>query len=241
MSEKVLQVLICDDDQLMVEKMRYLVDAELKKHNLRWTFKTYNDGRKLLKEQNTNKEELIFLDIEMPRISGIEVAEQLMQSGRNRNVVFVTSHENLVFTSLKYFPFSFLRKSKMEQEIQEVVAQYVKKYEEAQKEFEYKVRMNVYRVPLTEIGYLTYFEHKITMTLTDGDKKEFRGTIKECEQKLISSHFYKANGGTVVNLRFCEMLEQNCFIMKDGSRIPVSREKKKEAKQRFLRSRRENT
>ena len=239
MKNKMLHVVICDDSSMIARKIERLVGDEMNKHNVKWSCAVYSNGLELLDSEKPESEELIFLDIEMPTISGLEVAEQLLSCGRNKNIVFVTSHENLVFNSLRYFPFYFLRKDHMEQEISDVIDQFIKKIDQNNKVFEYKIRSNVYRISIIKIGYLAYWNHNITITLLDGEVKEFRGSIKDCEKQLPTNYFFRANNGTIVNLSYCDRLEENYFVMKDGKKIQISRDRRKEAKLRFMKSWRE--
>ncbi len=52
---------------------------------------------------------ILFLDIDMPGIDGMEIAKRLEQTERRVKVIFVTNHADMVFTAIHYRPFRFIR------------------------------------------------------------------------------------------------------------------------------------
>lgn len=227
-----IHIKICDDDLIIGDKIKKLVVSELEKRGIAWECSIFTSGEELLKTEAEDKE-LIFLDIEMPEISGLEVGKRLKDMGRNRNTVFLTSYDQLVFLALESIPFYFMRKSKMDEEIGGVIEQYLRRYQEGKCVLLYTVRSKRYCIPGDEIRYITCSNHKMIVKLEDGDQKTFRGTIKECEAQLKGGRFFKANSGTLVNLKYCELLSSRGFVIK-GETISVSREKKKEAQSEFM-------
>ncbi len=73
--------------------------------------------------------EILLLDIDMPEISGMELAEQIFSSNINTNVIFVTNRDDLVFQAIHYQPFRFIRKEKLNQELDEAICHLLNKLE----------------------------------------------------------------------------------------------------------------
>ena len=60
----------------------------------------FKNGEEFLSQYQIRSEELIFLDIDMPVKSGIEVIEELEEVGKNKDVILITSHDHLVLSPL---------------------------------------------------------------------------------------------------------------------------------------------
>lgn len=231
-----IHIKICDDDIATAKKIEKLAQSAFKKKETVCTCEIYGCGMEFLEAEERDGSELIFLDIELPDMSGFEVAEHLKDSGRNQSLIFVADYDNFVFPALEYFPFYFLRKSQLtEESVEKIVKQFLKQKEAEQKVFSYLVRNQAYTVPLKEIACLSCWQHKITLAFTDGTKQCFRGKITECEKQLLSDCFFKANTGTIVNLEYCQGFDGESFVLKSGERILVSRDRRKDAKQSFMR------
>lgn len=229
-----LHISICDDEPIFIESLKKILETELMKWGLEYVFQEYNDGSSLLKNEEFRECELIFLDIQMPGVSGLEVAEGLMEKGQNKKIVFVTNYDYLVFPALKCHPFYFLRKNKISEEIQELIRQFLIQDEMDRRNFQYVLHGNIYNVPFSDIIYLVYYQHKITVFSRNKGKIEFRSSIKECEEQLNSDCFFRANQGTIINLKYCESYQGDVFKMQNGETIPVSRDRQGMAKKRFM-------
>lgn len=227
-----IHIRICDDEPMTAEKIKGLVIRELTKWGITWECEIFSSGEELLKAE-AKDDELIFLDIAMPGMSGIEVGKHLKKMGRNKNVVFLTNQDQLIFSALESFPFHFLRKRIMEEAIEEVIEQYVRRYQEGNKELFCSVRTQKYRIPADTIRYITHSNHKIRVKLENEEEIVFRGSIRECERQLRGGHFFKANSGTLVNLIHCEALNEDGFKIREET-ISVSREKRREAQSKFM-------
>ena len=64
---------------------------------------------------------MVFMDIDMPGLSGMETAALLRERNCNTTLIFVSSYEHFVFESIRYMPFRFIRKSLYQEEVPEAL------------------------------------------------------------------------------------------------------------------------
>ena len=79
-----LHISICDDEQMAAERIQGLIEKELKEQGIVYQMDLFKNGEEFLGQYQIRSEELIFLDIDMPVKSGIEVIEELEEIGRTR-------------------------------------------------------------------------------------------------------------------------------------------------------------
>ncbi len=65
--------------------------------------------------------DMVFMDIDMPGLSGMETAALLRERNCNTTLIFVSSYEHFVFESIRYMPFRFIRKSLYQEEVPEAL------------------------------------------------------------------------------------------------------------------------
>ena len=110
-----MNIIICDDElafaNILKEKIEEICMGE--KINI----KVETSGTTLLKNKDLDKLDAVFLDIEMPGMDGIKVADKIRKFNQYVHIVFVSNREELVYQSLVYRPFRFIRKSKMNIEL----------------------------------------------------------------------------------------------------------------------------
>ncbi len=78
----------------------------------------YTDGNDMLELMKKNKDyfDVVFLDIDMPKISGLDVAAKMRSINQEILLVFISAHEQYVFDSIDYSPIKYIRKLKMHDE-----------------------------------------------------------------------------------------------------------------------------
>ncbi|MFR7383482.1 MAG: LytR/AlgR family response regulator transcription factor [Anaerostipes sp.] len=108
-----INIAICDDEQEslhMIQKELYNAANKLK---IEIETYAYNDGKKVLDSiYNENEDfDILFLDIDMPDISGLEIARKLRQKNLDIILIFISAHEQYVFESIEYNPFRYIRKT----------------------------------------------------------------------------------------------------------------------------------
>ena len=126
-----LKIAVVDDEIVFVESLINKITAVCEKLNLEFKIDKYSNGFDIL--ENYSKYHLIFLDIEMPSIDGIATAKRINElkgSAEIPFIVYVTSHDELVFDALKSFPYSFIRKSKIESDLYECINRTNNSFEE---------------------------------------------------------------------------------------------------------------
>lgn len=79
------------------------------------------DSAQMMEYIQTNVIDVVFLDIDMSVFSGMDIAAFLNEKHPNTILIFVTSHDALVYQSFQYHPFGFVRKTYLREELQDVL------------------------------------------------------------------------------------------------------------------------
>lgn len=104
------KVALCDDDEKIASKIMEAFNNELHAHNLEATIDYYSSGNVLIEAVKEKHYNLALLDIDMTPLNGFDTAQSICSISSDTRIVFVTSHEELVFDTFEYTPFYFIRK-----------------------------------------------------------------------------------------------------------------------------------
>ena len=107
-----LNFVICDDNVDIINKLSYMLDKILIKHDLsaRVTYKT-TDSNKLLSFSNDNSIDVLILDIQLKsNTNGIDIANKIRETNKDVYIIFTTAHSEYVFLAYKCKTFDFLCK-----------------------------------------------------------------------------------------------------------------------------------
>ncbi len=112
-----MKITVCDDENKIVEEITSFIKKDFPSSEV----SAYSDGESFL-ASSEERPEVLLLDIDMPGISGMEVAATLTREKVQTLIVFVTAHDELVYDSFKYHPFAFVRKKFLEEELRSVLS-----------------------------------------------------------------------------------------------------------------------
>ena len=87
-----LHIAICDDEREFLENVGLAIETYLNEKGLEYNIDLYNSGKVIMElRENIVSYDVVFLDINMPEVSGLEVAEWIRTYSDNVNIVFITA------------------------------------------------------------------------------------------------------------------------------------------------------
>ncbi|MDO4463552.1 MAG: LytTR family DNA-binding domain-containing protein [Bacillota bacterium] len=225
-----MKIFICDDELLILKK----ISEKVKEILTDCTVTEFSDSFKLLEAIKKEECDLLLLDIDMPQISGLEVASQLNRLEYKPLLVFVTSHDELVYDSLMFHPFGFIRKNYLEEEIEKVLRDCEGELSFREKYFTFKSGSGNVRLRVSEITYLEGDGNYLKLYTKDRMYR-IRDTIAAAQEALSEKGFIRFHRGFLVNQQAVKVLDTDEAELMTGERIPIGRNYAEEAKKQLMR------
>lgn len=231
-----INIAVCDDKQEALD----IIQEELVKaaNNLNITIETYLylDGNEVVDMICNNKEEfdILFLDIDMPNISGLEVAKRIRNTGSDIILIFISAHEQYVFESFDYNPFKYIRKNKIKEEIEYSLKRAYKRISsENAKSIIIKAEDGEVRLKYASIMYFEIYSRKMSVFTNDNKKRNLvgRNTIKKIYSELDNEDFILIHSGCIVNVKYINEYSGHDITLDNGTKLIVSRTRIKEVKE----------
>ncbi|MBD5116855.1 MAG: response regulator transcription factor [Ruminococcaceae bacterium] len=227
-----IRIAVCDDDRDFTERMKLLIEQYFTEQDAESDIVIFNSGGDFLSE-NTDYN-AVFLDIDMPDVGGFDIAEQISDKS-NTLIVFVTTHDELVYSSLKFRPFRFIRKAYLEEELLETMEAVKKEILKlsANKKFMLQTKKGEFLLDVDNIEYIEIYTHSIQVYTVDGEILECYGSLSALEKQLNAFDFVRTHKSYLVNCRYIFSIEKNRIILDDKTEIPLSRYKIDTVKSKF--------
>lgn len=219
---------VCDDEKaqldLVTDKIReyYPDECEIIK---------YEDGEILLADTRTKHFDVLFLDIVMPNMDGMELAAKIREENKNVMIVFVTNREELAHKGYLCRAFRFVRKSKLDQELSETVESLKKHFGLEREYLKLKTPDGEIIKAIKDIKFFEVKGHNVTMI--SSTEERVYGTMKEYENKLSQNGFIRIHKSFLVNFRFISAIHKFDVKLIDGSVLPLSRNRVNETKKKL--------
>ena len=98
-----MKIAICDDEKEFLENIDYAIKTYMNEKGLDYNIDLYNSGKSIMElQKNIVLYDVVFLDINMPEISGLEVAEWIRTYSDDVNIVFITAIISYAIQGYKY-------------------------------------------------------------------------------------------------------------------------------------------
>lgn len=232
------KVVIIDDEPLA----RSLVVEYLQQHSSIEIAAECNDGFQGVKAIMQHKPDLIFLDIQMPKINGFEMLELLDSTP---SVIFTTAFDEYAIKAFEANAIDYLLKpfskerfdlaiqkwnekknTSSEKNIQSLLENTTKQPDERNR-IVVKNGSDIRIVPMADVMYIEAYDDYVKIFTKDTYYLK-KKTMNYYEQVLDSSHFFRTHRSFIINLQELtkiEPLEKNTYVvlLKNGKRIPLSR------------------
>ena len=150
-----IRVAICDDNKVFVNNMSQAVKSEFKRQNNEdIELETYISSELMYQHHLIKPFDLVFLDIDMPEVTGMELAAKLEEQNPQAIVIFISNHEEAVFEAIHYKPFRFIRKAYLQAELSEALQSLKKQKEKRARFITLDVKEQQIVLPVKEIVYI---------------------------------------------------------------------------------------
>ena len=228
-----MNIIIVDDEKSYLVNLKEFVISACSDNIIQSNISITDDPVSIIDSDQYMHSDVILLDIDMPEISGIELASSINKlKGKSDKpyIIFVTKKEELVFDALREMPFSFVRKSS----INDLIPCLIKINQKLISEDTYVIKSgrNTERMLISEIMYIEKKNNYVIFHTEGGEFKE-RSHITEKISDLSKHGFLRSHIGSLVNARYIDKIQQQSVLLITGQQVPLSKKYKKAFKNDF--------
>lgn len=240
-----IRIAICDDEQFYREKIQSLLKQYFKKQNPDYTIHLYLSGEEFLSQrENIVKYDIVFMDISMKELDGIQTALQMRTFHSDTHLVFVTAFIDYVLEGYKVNAVRYIMKDTLDTAIPECMDAILQKmrmeqvtfsfmdgeatlytdnilYVESQrhKSFFHYMKQNTAKSDVAESGIVTY---------------QIYEKLDLIEQKLSDYGFLRIHKSYLVNMKHIRKLSNYTAFLDIGEELPVPRLKYQAVRELFV-------
>lgn len=226
-----IKIAVVDDEINQIQKIEQIVSQFFKQKEIQISIDTFNNGESLLKKDFSY--DIIFLDIMMDGIDGIETAQRFRTNHKNSALFYITSFQAYIQKCMTIHPFAFIVKPFSSQEIIENLEDYLKYNDSARK----KKSKDVYiihsiddrhlKINMSDILYFYYKGNRIVEIITNNAEFKIKGSLAGIYTELNHNLFIFPHRSFIVNLHQIREIDgkNKKIVMKNGNLILIARDK----------------
>ena len=223
-----MKICICDGKKTVHEEIKKLIQHFGKEENS-FEITDFSSGKEIIRSYESGKTfDIVFLEIEMTDINGIEVAERVKEISPKSIIVFLSGYTDFVFEAFRIEALHFIVKPIKEKEFNEVFDRACKKFISISSTIILKWQSERYCIPVDEISFVEGYQRHLTVH-TAGRDYEAVGKLSEIFETLCHHGFVRSHQGFIVNMHYIKNFGSNDIELTDGTKVMLSVRKRQEA------------
>jgi len=226
-----IKAMIAEDERIAREELEYILSQDKDLTLL----PSAKNGKELLDLFEENTPDVVFLDIKMPEMDGVQVAKLLSSKERKPLIVFITAYEeyalkafglNAVDYILK--PYDIIRINETLTRVRERGYLHSAKSNDSSNTMIIEADDKFIVVNINEIIYAEIMEKYIEIKVNE-ETHRTRMTLKQLEEQINQNHFYRVHRSFLVNLDYAHEITPwingayNLTLIDKKTKIPVPR------------------
>ena len=238
-----LKIAILDDDKTALLISQGVIEQFLSDKNIAFSVDSFSSPANFLAAAKEENYQLIFLDIDMGDINGIDVGKEIKNNSSQVDIIYLSQREDLVFDTLFLHPFGFIRKSKILQDFPSVLQLYLDTHsneEENNSKLIITSKTGIVTLKIDEIMYIEGNKNYQTIVLKAGDPIEVRLSMKELEDELSGKGFIRIHKGYLVNYIYIRKISKNEVLLTNEKLLPLASKRREEIMEQYLQVSRRN-
>jgi DNA-binding LytR/AlgR family response regulator len=231
----VISIAICDDEMCIREQLKNIISVyEIEKTENIYC-DVYDDGESLL--QADPKYDIIFLDVYMPGLNGIETAKKLRKEDKIVEIIYLTSYSGHTKEALSVHAFEYLekpiKKAEIYHQLDEVISRILHRRDNEGSRhviMEFNAGKSQLRIALEDIYYFEREDRKIKVVTKKGNFTLY-DTIASIETRVNSYDFILSHQSFIINISNVKDYIKDEIVMMNNDVIPLAQKRAAEFKQ----------
>lgn len=214
-----MRIAVCDDNSIDREIIAEVLHEYSEKKSVHFDLTSYESGISLICDVEEGFcPDIIFLDVYMGKLLGIDVARRLRKIGFEGEIVFLTATSEFAVDSYDVAAAGYLMKPHSYEKIFAVMDKILLNY--ITQTYQIRTRSSIIHVPLDEILYIDSHNNKCILHRRDGRNYTIYKKLNEIEAELSAPHFLRCHQSYLVNMDYIQRADKE-FEMVSGDIIAI--------------------
>ncbi len=223
-----IKAAICEDSELDRDMLKKIISFLLANMGLVYDIVLYNSGRELVLGYKNHPFDIIFLDILMEDIDGIETGKLIREMDDNVEIVYCTSSKEFAIAAYDVHAMGYLLKPYETLRIQAVFDYYLRKHPQNNYNFiEVKSKRKALTIPYKDIIHMESDNKVVYIYTITHDPVKVYSKLDSFENELSDNRFLRCHQSYLVNMQYVTGIVDSDFIMANKQMIPIRKSGRK--------------
>lgn len=234
-----LEIAICDDEEYFLEQEKELISRYMNRFGYQFRIDTFVSGVEFMAVgDRISKYDIVFLDINMREMNGLETARKIRQYTKEAYIVFVTAFITYSLEGYKVDAVRYILKDNdsLEKAIIECLDTIICKMHYVKNKYTFDFQEGRKTLFLDDILYIESNLHKLVFHLTGKKSGRYTiyGRLDYIDEMLHDFNFCRVHKSYLVNLKYMEKVERYSARLSTGDTVSISQPKYNDVREQFI-------
>lgn len=227
--KNIVKIAVCDDEEGIRDSLINVLRIILEKEDILYELYEFSSGVELLESKKSIQ--LLFLDMDMPGVDGIDVGMQIKETNPWCKIVIASGREDRFKETYKVKPLRFVSKPFQEEEIREAILAYDVATIGMETLEVFKERQS-FLIRQRDIKYVAAYNGYVEI-MANEELYRKDVSLSQLKQNLVKEIFYKVHKSYIVNFFWLTKIEER-EVLVGKVRLPLSRRQRKDIKEAYM-------
>ena len=231
------KIAICDDDKACLEIITEKIQKYCKDKALNVVLESYSDCDKLAQKiENKERHDAYILDIEMPNMSGIEVAQRIREYSEQAYIIFLTAHDCYAVRACGVNVISYVLKDRMETEFEVALKELFQRMDKLHRGKLYTIQnqRKYVKIQQKDIVYISKQQKNVELIIQNHERESERCSLQEIYKRLDNPDMYFLDRSSIINLQHVRKIIDYKIIMDNGHELITSKANASKLKEHLM-------
>lgn len=227
-----MRIAICDDSTIDCEMIAQLLKHYFENKPVNAQLTVYSSGQELIYDVEEGREyDVVFLDIYMGELLGIDAARTLRRLGYRGKIIFLTASAEYAVESYDVQAEGYLLKPHSYDKLCTVMDRILAQFHEDT--LPIRVRNQVVKLPFREIMYIESNNNRCTLHSSDGSRYTIYRKLSTLEEEFSDERFLRCHQSFFVNMDYIKEANEN-FVLQNGETVLIRRRSAAQIKKQYM-------
>ena len=232
-----IKIAFCDDDLSVLRELGALMDKYRVERNQDIIYASFNSPLELLTEvERGTRLDIIFLDVLMPAQNGISTAREIRQYDTSVKIIYLTSSAEYAVDSYSVGAYFYQLKPIWQESFYRLMDSVLSEcHKDKENSLILRSRTGITRLDLDRLQYCEVMGRTLLFHRKDGEVLDSIGRLDDlCEQLKDYEQFVRCHRSYLINMEHVDHYEYDNVVMKDKTRLSISKANRKKVRERLL-------
>lgn len=215
-----MKICLVDDEQNCIDNLLLQLKRYSDEKGLDISFDTFKDPGAFIEEYSPDKYDIVFLDIYIGEMTGMDLAAQIRDKSENKMIIFCTTSLSDMPQAFRYHAFEYIIKPAEYERIKTVMDDAISLLPDLEKYIDLISTKEQLRLPLSSIIAVSTRGHYLDFIISKGENFSFRMSLSDFKAS-VDDRFLLINKGVMVNMNYIAGIKDKTCVLSDNSSFPV--------------------